>query len=398
MTSTSNGDDQPQPQSEASVDPSPDEMRLPARTAQPNTSLAVRQEIDEMRIIQAWGRLMGQSGFFPDAKTEAQAAVKILAGRELGFSVVASMQGFHVIDGKIVASAHIMAHAVKRSPKYDYRVTTNTEMLVEIEFFEMAPEGRVSLGTSSFSMQDAANAGLTGSRPKYEWRGASGQRERVKIGEEPGNYERFPRNMLFSRAMSNGIAWYCPDVFDVRVYTPEEIRPDLEVNAQGDIVDVDAFMPASPPPEPPRQSQAPRQQARPQQRPAAPAQPQRKTKDLAFEDVWNVQTLLTWQHEHWQGDTRAVCAVLGVENTGQIAETYGGDGEDGYRKAAELLWAHFDPESYAAHVARLLDEGVVEAEVVDAPEVAGSPQEPPVLDEALERAVDAAPSAEEPPA
>lgn len=29
--------------------------------------------------------------------------------------------------------------------------------------------------------------------------------------------------MLFARAISNGVAWYCPDVVSGRVYTPEEL-------------------------------------------------------------------------------------------------------------------------------------------------------------------------------
>ncbi|RDT44717.1 hypothetical protein DXF87_27490, partial [Enterobacter roggenkampii] len=35
--------------------------------------------------------------------------------------------------------------------------------------------------------------------------------------------DKFPKNMLFARAMSNGVKWFTPDVFSGPVYTPEEL-------------------------------------------------------------------------------------------------------------------------------------------------------------------------------
>jgi len=58
---------------------------------------------------------------------------------------------------------------------------------------------RESIGKSEFTAADAAKAGTQ-------------------------NMGKFPRNMLFARAMSNGVRWYCPDVFSGNsVYTPEEL-------------------------------------------------------------------------------------------------------------------------------------------------------------------------------
>jgi hypothetical protein len=44
------------------------------------------------------------------------------------------------------------------------------------------------------------------------------------------NYQKFPRNMLFARAMTNGARIHCPDVFVGSVYTPDELgaEPVLE--------------------------------------------------------------------------------------------------------------------------------------------------------------------------
>ena len=37
------------------------------------------------------------------------------------------------------------------------------------------------------------------------------------------NMDKYPQNMLFARAMSNGVKWYTPDIFAGPVYTPEEM-------------------------------------------------------------------------------------------------------------------------------------------------------------------------------
>jgi hypothetical protein len=35
--------------------------------------------------------------------------------------------------------------------------------------------------------------------------------------------DKFPANMLFARAISNGVKWFTPDVFQGPVYVPEEM-------------------------------------------------------------------------------------------------------------------------------------------------------------------------------
>ena len=42
--------------------------------------------------------------------------------------------------------------------------------------------------------------------------------------------------MLFARAMSNGVRWYCPDVFaGMAVYTPDEMGAD--VDGEGNVIE-----------------------------------------------------------------------------------------------------------------------------------------------------------------
>lgn len=153
--------------------------------------------------VQRAAKLMLASGYFEAQRDPvvgvAQLAVKILAGREMGYGPFASVQGIHVIQGKPTLSANLMAAAVKSSPRYDYRVRQMTDAACRIEFFEVIDGRRESVGESVFTTEDAKRAGVK-------------------------NLEKFPRNMLFARAMSNGVRWFCPDVFAGNAaYTPEEM-------------------------------------------------------------------------------------------------------------------------------------------------------------------------------
>ena len=43
------------------------------------------------------------------------------------------------------------------------------------------------------------------------------------------NWRKYPRNMLFARAISNGARWYCPDLFGGSpVYTPDELGAEVD--------------------------------------------------------------------------------------------------------------------------------------------------------------------------
>ena len=143
---------------------------------------------------------MAASGFFQDSQKAAQAVVKILAGSEMGFGAFASMTGVYIISGKPSFGANMMAAAVKRSGKYDYRVLEMTDTVCEIAYYQ----GTVDIGHSRFTIEDARKAGTK-------------------------NLDKFPRNMLFARAMSNGVRWFTPDVFmGAAVYTPEELGANVD--------------------------------------------------------------------------------------------------------------------------------------------------------------------------
>ncbi len=153
--------------------------------------------------ITSLGEIFAQSGFFSDARQASQAIVKILAGQELGLRPIASMTGINIIKGKISLSAVAMATVLKRHGDYDYRVRRHDNDGCEIEFFYKDD----SLGISSFTVEDAKQAELFDKQP---------------------NYKKYPRNMLFARAMSNGIRWYCPEILGGPAYTPGELEQETE--------------------------------------------------------------------------------------------------------------------------------------------------------------------------
>ena len=171
-----------------------------------------RQLVRNIDDLSRVSKLLADSGYFTDARDAAQCGVKVLAGLEMGIGAFSSMAGIHVIKGKPSIGAGLMAAAVKRSGKYNYRVTKHTATECIIDFFERGE----ACGTSSFSMDDAKAAGLVNN----------------------DNWKRAPRNMLFARALSNGVRWYCPDVFDVSTYVPEELGAD--VDDEGNLIRVPA--------------------------------------------------------------------------------------------------------------------------------------------------------------
>src|SRR5262245_7713986 len=169
---------------------------LPAPIQQ--TSEVVLCELDQRRA-----KAYAASGYWPDAKTQAQALVKVEAGRELGLPAMLAMSEVYIIEGKPSLGAGAYAALVKGSPKYDYRVLILDNEHCAIRFLERRT-GEV-IGESMFSVADAERAGLLNKGP----------------------WKQYPRNMLFARAMSNGVAWFCPDVTMGRTYMPEELG-DLE--------------------------------------------------------------------------------------------------------------------------------------------------------------------------
>jgi len=163
---------------------------------------------------------MAKSKFFSDSRETVKAVVKIIAGQEIGLGAFSSMTGIHIIQGKPALGANVIATLIKNDDRYDYKVAMLTDKVCEIIFYEHGEE----VGISSFSMGEAAKASLS---HKDVWK-------------------KYPRNMLFARAISNGARWYAAGIFGgMPVYVPEELGVE-NIDGDGNIIDAELHDPAEP--------------------------------------------------------------------------------------------------------------------------------------------------------
>lgn len=170
-----------------------------------DTALAIYNQFDQLQ--RAALALYKSQYFSNDVKSDAQAIVKVMAGAELGIPPFASMTGIHIIQGKPALGANVIATLIKNDPRYNYRVLEMSDTVCRIQFFESGEP----CGVSEFTAQDAKKAGTK-------------------------NMDKFPKNMLFARAISNGAKWYTPGIFGgAPVYTPDELGAD--VDEDGNIVE-----------------------------------------------------------------------------------------------------------------------------------------------------------------
>ena len=161
------------------------------------------------------------SGMFSDTKQLSQAIVKIQAGRELGLPPVYSMQNINLIRDRLTrdrltCSANTMAMLVKTSGRYNYHIKEHNDLSCSITFYELDGGKWVDVGISTFTMDDAKRAGI------------------IKPG---GGWEKYPRAMLFSRAISQGARMYAPDAIG-GVYTDEEIRSIPSMPKEPEAIDI----------------------------------------------------------------------------------------------------------------------------------------------------------------
>lgn len=157
-------------------------------------AIELRQDAD-LGVMKELADAMLKSGFFPDAKSVGAAMVKVMAGREIGLGPVESMRSLNIVKGRLDLSADLLAQRVKQHPAYDYRVIELDNTHCIIDFFQ----GSEMVGRSSFDDEDRKLAGL-----ELEEDGPN--------GKYMTPWAKYPRNMYFARAMSNGVGWFCPDV------------------------------------------------------------------------------------------------------------------------------------------------------------------------------------------
>ena len=169
-------------------------------------------------------------------------------------------------------SANLIGAAIKRSGKYDYKVVSLDDKACSLEFFENRFGKWERAGYSTFSIEDARKAATK-------------------------NLDKFPRNMLFARAMSNGAKWFAPDVFGGPVYTPDEIESASVVDGNFNVVE---------PPSAPAATTTPK---------SAPVEPAAQATEQATEQATTQATtwpteVVKWAADKWKANPKHVIAML----------------------------------------------------------------------------------------
>jgi len=148
---------------------------------------------------------MFSSKMFQAFGTPQSVLAIILAGRELGLGVMQSLRGFHMVQGKPVMSADLMAALVLNSGKCkQFRCIKTDATKATIRCQRIGDDEPLDV---SFTIEEARQAGL------------------LKSG---GNWDKYPSAMLVARAKATAARLMFPDVV-AGLYTAEEMgREDLE--------------------------------------------------------------------------------------------------------------------------------------------------------------------------
>lgn len=136
-----------------------------------------------------------KSGFYPNVKSVQGAMVVIQTGLELGLTPAKAMNQINIINGRPALSAQCMNGLMQaRGIKVSTIKNDNTECIVSGTRNGVTEE-------VSYKMEDAKKAGLDGK----------------------DNWKKYPRRMLFARAISELANKIAPDVI-MGLYTQEEVE------------------------------------------------------------------------------------------------------------------------------------------------------------------------------
>lgn len=158
------------------------------------------QDLKSLELIAAYFVNGRQSGKFP---TLAGAIACIIRGRELGMTAAASLDSFHVIDGKPVASADTIQHLAEQDSNCEwFRIVSTTD---EGCVYEVKHKKHPAPYQHTYTMAQAQKAGLA--------RGA--------------NYLKHPAAMLRARCKSEVARIVFPGATR-GIYCPEEMGVERE--------------------------------------------------------------------------------------------------------------------------------------------------------------------------
>lgn len=148
-------------------------------------------------------------------------AYAIALGRDYGLAPAHALNMIHVIGGKPCLSAGARATFLKQAG-YDWRPVEMSDKRVCLRFWhrdEPMMDAMEKPLEVAFTFEDAERAGFVAQ-----------SRGSAKVG----NYDKFPKNMLFARCISNFHRWYAPEVIGATVYDRGEVNMDEVISATED--------------------------------------------------------------------------------------------------------------------------------------------------------------------
>jgi len=180
--------------------------------AQPHADLPSASEFE---VMQRMSRMFQESGLYKNVLNVAQAIAIVQTGRELGIGPSMALREMYIIpgQGRPTLSAALLGALVQRDHGDGaIRVVESTNDVCRVQYRRRSWEKPQEI---TFTMEDARRAELV--KPKSNW-------------------EKYPRAMLRSRAMSEACRAGFSDSI-MGLYSTEELAPDsVTVTPDGEIV------------------------------------------------------------------------------------------------------------------------------------------------------------------
>ncbi len=165
---------------------------------------------EEHPVLITVANALFKSGLFPNVKNAYGAFAITQYGSELGIGPMTALQTMAIVSGKICMGAQMMLSlAIKAGVSFKIIKDDNNECQIHFKRGELEY-------TSSFSIAEAKQAGI--------YRDQSG-------------WTKYPRDMLYWRAVTRGLRRVCPDVI-TGLYAIEEIQDAIPLNAKVEEADV----------------------------------------------------------------------------------------------------------------------------------------------------------------
>jgi len=156
--------------------------------------------------------------------TEGETAVKLIFCLENQLPLSTANTGLYLVNGRLGVMGNVIAAKLRQHPHYDYRIVSLTDIGCIIAILRDGDE----IGQTIFDKEDAERANLL----------------------KKDNWQAYPQDMYFNRAISRAYKLYAPDLFmSGPVYVADElvagdaiegewsITPPHTEYALGDLVD-----------------------------------------------------------------------------------------------------------------------------------------------------------------